>query len=305
MLKCCPCPNQAKVQSCSRRLIRQRSRFLSQHASPKDVHNVERNEAQFDRYLDGISRKVARSDNHVSLRDLYQQYLNEAGSVLGNIVPYEERPSVTRRADRKIDRHESLVGDGLVLVVHASLQDHSDALLKTTVCSGFVVNASLQRQDQGDTIITCAHTLNEITRYRREEWHDTSEDQSFSFIVTSFGQPRVVTRLLSSMPRSDTVALEVKPLSASDRLRSLPLSPYPVYNGTRLLTHLFGSSEPPSIQHSVARTKFPSEHMNSNDIEQPQDWLGAMAYRRWGPGHMLGYRSYTGVEIEVRSAFYT
>ena len=101
------------------------------------------------------------------------------------------------------------------------------------------------------------------------------------------------------MPRSDAVALEVKPLSVSQRLRALPLSPYPVYNGTPLLTHLFGSPDPPIVQHSVARTKALTQHVKKDETEEPRDWLGGRAYRRFGAGHMLGYRSYTGVEIEV------
>ena len=101
------------------------------------------------------------------------------------------------------------------------------------------------------------------------------------------------------MPRSDVVVLEAQPVAASCRLRPLPLTPYPVYTGTPVLTHLFGSPDPPGVQHSIARTNASQQQDDIETIQKPVTWLNGHAWRRWGSGIMLGYRSYTGLELEV------
>lgn len=101
------------------------------------------------------------------------------------------------------------------------------------------------------------------------------------------------------MPRSDVIILETQPTTASRRWRPLPLSPYPVYTGTAVLTHLFGSPDPPAVRHSMARTKVVQCREDATEIEAPIMWLNGHAWRRWGSGVMLGYRSYTGLELEV------
>lgn len=122
---------------------------------------------------------------------------------------------------------------------------------------------------------------------------------SFSFILPSSGPPRVVTKLLSSAPRSDVIVLETQPTIPSRRLRPLPLTPFPVYTDTPVLTHLFGSPKPPAVQHSIARTKFVQRRDDADEVEMPIEWLDSHAWRRWGSGVMLGYRSYTGLELEA------
>lgn len=130
----------------------------------EDVHDASPKIDELDRYLEDQS-KVLAPQKSISLQDLYQQYLNEAGNVVDRVVPYEERPHSTKRADAassdyaESNDHE---GDGLVLVVHAQLDSTLTHLEKTTVCSGFVVNASVNHSHQGDTIVTCAHTLEEV-----------------------------------------------------------------------------------------------------------------------------------------------
>lgn len=105
------------------------------------------------------------------------------------------------------------------------------------------------------------------------------------------------------MPRSDVIVLEIHPSTSSSttkRLRPLPLTPFPVYPGTKTLTHLFGSPDPPEIRRSIARTRTSPPKSDDTAIEMPIAWLSGNAWRRWGAGQMLGYRSYTGLEVEVR-----
>lgn len=126
------------------------------------------------------------------------------------------------------------------------------------------------------------------------------KQNTISFVVPPNGSPRLVTKLLSSMPRSDVIVVEAQPIHVAKRLRPLPLSPYPVHRGTPVLTHLFGSPEPPVIRHSIARLKA-AQKSETSGIEEPVSCAGGHAWRRWGLGTMLGYRSYTGIELEVRS----
>lgn len=127
----------------------------------------------------------------------------------------------------------------------------------------------------------------------------SSAVRNFSFIIPSNGPPRAVTSLLSSMPRSDVILLETSPLTNAARLKSLPLTPFPVHTGTPILTHLFGSPDPPAVKHSVARTQAVKSLDNATELEKPIAWVDDHAWRRWGAGIMLGYRSYTGLELEV------
>lgn len=131
----------------------------------EEVHDVSPRVDKLDCYLEDVSKVVAKQRS-ASLYDLYQQYLNEAGNVIDRVVPYEERPHPTKRADVTQDDlaiSSDYEGDGLVLVVHAQLDSTLSRLEKTTVCSGFIVDASVNRQNQGDTIVTCAHTLEEVS----------------------------------------------------------------------------------------------------------------------------------------------
>jgi len=139
---------------------------------------------------------------------------------------------------------------------------------------------------------------------RSQETNTQKSSRTCSFIIPSSTGvppvPRIVTRLLSSMPRADAIVLEAQPIgTSSQRLRPLPLTPFPVYTGTPTLTHLFGSPEPPVIQHPIARTREPSREVDPDEREVPMLWLDGNAYHRWGRGLMLGYRSYTGLEVEV------
>lgn len=130
-------------------------------SAPEEVHSVIPEQDRFDKYIDELALTVP-FQNTTSIHDTYRQYHEEAGTVIDRVVPYEERPAQSMRADVRSDWLEKSQGDGLVIVVHAQLNKSSMHLTKTTICSGFVVNASLNDSSQGDTIVTCAHTLEEV-----------------------------------------------------------------------------------------------------------------------------------------------
>lgn len=268
----------------------------------ESVHAASPDEDKLDLHLKHVAESL-RDQAHASIQDLYHQYQHEAGTVIDRVVPYEERPPRSRRADVLYKTTSSVAGkegDGLVLVVHAQIDSSKSVLTKLAVCSGFVIDASLSNHQQKDTIVTCAHTLEQMYgHFKRNSTSDSRTTSTISFILPSSGEPRVVTSLLSSMPRSDVIVLEAQPAAISCRLRPLPLTPFPVYTGTPVLTHLFGAPDPPTVQRSIARTKVVKHRGGTEEVETPISWLDGHAWRRWGSGVMLGYRSYTGLELEV------
>lgn len=129
---------------------------------------------------------------------------------------------------------------------------------------------------------------------------DEKQRSSFSFIIPSHGKPRRVHQILSSMPRSDAIAMQLESTSSSSRLRALPLSPFPVHSGMTVLTHLFGAPDAPQATQSQSRLPPSTKKLtNPEQVEKPIRWLSDKAWRRWGAGTMLGYRSYTNIEVEV------
>ena len=161
----------------------------------ESVQAFKPNEDKLDLLLEQIAQGLHRHD-HASIPDLYHQYQHEAGTVIDRVVPYDERPVVSKRAHMlhtaaRTEPKEQ--GDGLVLVVHAQLDEAWTALTKTTVCSGFVVDASLRNSQQGDTIVTCAHTLEEVNRTSSRA---ICADGSCRFMVTPGGRPRQPEEIL-------------------------------------------------------------------------------------------------------------
>lgn len=117
---------------------------------------------KLDGHIEQLAKRLSRAAAP-SIQELYHQYQHQAGAMIDRVVPYEETPHHEKRADVLVaDSHHELEGDGLVLVVHVLFDLDSLRLQKTAVCSGFVVNAGVSDRSQGDVIVTCAHTLEEV-----------------------------------------------------------------------------------------------------------------------------------------------
>ena len=84
-----------------------------------------------------------------------------------------------------------------------------------------------------------------------------------------------VSRVVSSLPRSDLVLLSCKLPEGS--ARALPISPYPVSSQTRIRAHL--------VEHQK-----PSEDGWSG-------WVGG-TWSKWVGGEVLGYRDFAGRETQ-------
>lgn len=124
--------------------------------------------AENDDPLDAYTAEVAQSLKAETPRggsSLFAQSQKNAGVTLDDSVPYEAYPSAARRADAPVRETvgalSSAQGDGLVLVLHAVLPSGEDPP-DSTVCSGFVVDASDTGESGRQLVVTCAHTLLEV-----------------------------------------------------------------------------------------------------------------------------------------------
>lgn len=123
---------------------------------------------------------------------------------------------------------------------------------------------------------------------------------SCTFVIPSHGKPKLVAAVQSSLPRSDLVVMSTTPTRRKP-LTTLPVSPFPLAVGSPVFTHVFGSPDVPDIVRARNR-RGPEPLMSAIEPlaeEAPISWLEGKAWRRWGRGELLGYRSYTGQEVEV------
>lgn len=112
--------------------------------------------------LDALILSELRNTPKTDLPSLVQQYLDNSGHVLDTSLPYESRPNQKRRA-----RDDE---DGVYLVAHAAQHDDE---YKVSLCSGFMLNVPSEGPSTtaGSVLVTCAHTLEEVTYVRFPQGH--------------------------------------------------------------------------------------------------------------------------------------
>jgi hypothetical protein len=114
------------------------------------------------------------------LLDIIKQYIDTSGAVLDVSLPYESRPSETRRPQTTTGADSCR---NVVTVAHCARvgPDH-----KITLSSGFALN--VESRKRGETlIITCAHTLEEV----RSLFHEIT----ISFSLMDLSTYRCANRL--------------------------------------------------------------------------------------------------------------
>lgn len=252
--------------------------------------------------LDTLSRTP--SGSRTSLPQLIDQYLQRSGRVLDQHLPYESRPSPSRRADfASVTHHAQDPGAAKVhLIAHAAQEGDRH---KVTLASGFAIKATGEQEGES-LFITCAHTLEEI------RWSPllvlpstpgstspfSSPDlpgarSSGSFVLSSSPNStgttltRPITSVLSSLHRSDLLLLSAtsdittsgSPLS---KLTSFPVSPYPAHPGTPIRAHFHSATRP---------------QLDGEDGEGWEPWVGG-SWAKWVKGTVLGYRDFAGREAQ-------
>jgi hypothetical protein len=134
---------------------------------------------------------------------------------------------------------------------------------------------------------------------------------SMSFILTSSGLPIPLEACLSSIPRSDLALFLARPSPSKPekqlRLKSLPITPYPVPIGQQIGVHLFSGLDDgePVVKLNKRHSLVEGGGSDRERVQRTSSWIGGSAYKRWGVGEMLGYRSYTGQEVEVSKLLFS
>lgn len=93
------------------------------------------------------------SAGRTALPQLIQQYLDRSGNVLAAQLPYEPRPSPSRRVSFSSDDLGAVH-----LIAHVAQEGDRN---KVTLSSGFAVDTS----DGQSILVTCAHTLEEVRHF--------------------------------------------------------------------------------------------------------------------------------------------
>ncbi|WWC88257.1 uncharacterized protein L201_003164 [Kwoniella dendrophila CBS 6074] len=189
------------------------------------------------------------------------------GRTLPHILPYEPYPNRTRRAD-STETSDIQAGDGIVVVVHL-VQDSASKFIDYVVSSGFAIDP--QGQDDGKMVVTCSHTLDQIsTKYPDKPIHSfilPSTPDPTPIPITSFPSSSISDLLICTLPKSPTI----------NQLRSLPVSPFPVYKGQKVLVHKYGTT-------TTSTSGIP--------------WIKNILRREWKTAEMFGYRNYGWREVQ-------
>ncbi|WWC71160.1 uncharacterized protein I206_105113 [Kwoniella pini CBS 10737] len=180
----------------------------------------------------------------------------KTSSALQNVLPYESYPKISRRSDNSECVSDRL-GDGIVLVIHAVSNQRGDVDFE--ISSGFIIEPNKLQEEQ--ILVTCSHTLDALsTRYANSDIH--------SFILPSSSELSPIP--ITSFPSGSISDLLICTIPKTPILRSLPVSPFPIYKGQKVLVHQYGSG---------------------------QAWIGEVR-REWKEAEMMGYRNYSWREVQ-------
>jgi len=104
--------------------------------------------------LDSLILQAALNCHKTLLPDIIKQYIDTAGTVLDLSLPYESRPSESRRPS----------ADGCKNVITVAHCAQVGSEHKITLSSGFALNVEDRSNSKSETLIlTCAHTLEEAS----------------------------------------------------------------------------------------------------------------------------------------------
>ncbi|KAL9934721.1 hypothetical protein V8E36_006496 [Tilletia maclaganii] len=251
------------------------------------------------------------------LRDLYTA---RAGRQLSIELPYESTPGPDRRVPGTSDTPSPAtaedIDDGVLLLAYVSnLHPDRPGAGKLSLCSAFpiAINATDldaaedEPQGHGPLVISCAHTLTSALGESSQQSNSESPS-SAALAMTRSGQVYAVRTLLSSVPGSDLILLQLSEqpvLGASTspvKLRTLPLSPYPAHPGETILVSSFDGWDAPPLAVETEK-KFPGGAYDAADGRGLERENGGATVRsqesRWGRARILEYKDGAGREARA------
>lgn len=212
------------------------------------------------------ARSASAADTYkaATIPHLLERFGSRSGHQLSIELPYEPTPS----SDRKVpltSAHSSEAelqdanDDGVLLLAYVSNLNGARGTERISVCSGFAVEggdkiAAEDGDGNGALVVTCAHTLRASDPAQRSSSDPSSRaadaasgSDSIALAITRTGAIYPVRNLISSLPTSDVILLQLgtTPLTLngtgepSKPLRTLPVSPYPAHVNSELSVSSF------------------------------------------------------------------
>jgi hypothetical protein len=229
-----------------------------------------------------------------TIPSLLEDFTTRSERTLSVELPNESQPKGDRRVPLTSARSseaelDSNLEDGVLLIAYITGLTGPRGNERISVCSGFAVEggqhlAEGESNGKGPLVVTCAHTLRgSIPARPKSTPPKDSDESSIALAITRSGEIFPITSLLSSLPISDLVLLQLgeeaiiggseegalgAPLTISPaKIRTLPLSPYPAQVGSELCVSSFwgweddaGSTLPAFEFHAGPETSSGSEN---------------------------------------------
>lgn len=202
-----------------------------------------------------------------TISSLLEEFNNRREHTLSVELPNESLPKDSRKVpltsatSSEAELNESL-DDGVLLIAYVTSLTGGRGQERISVCSGFAIDggerlAEGESKGKGALVVTCAHTLRGSlpTRPRSTISNLKEDDSSIALAITRAGEVFPITSLLSSLPTSDLILLQLgeeaivggseestlgTPLKARPvKIRTLPLNPYPAQVGSELCVSSF------------------------------------------------------------------
>ncbi|CAO1614364.1 unnamed protein product [Sympodiomycopsis kandeliae] len=267
------------------------------------------------------AKAVYQSQKGSSIKTLNEQFSSKAYTVLPIELPYESTPSEERRVPiARQQQQQQPNDDGVLLIAYVDNVNAPRGQEKISVCTGFGVEGGrelnkVQQQDGGELMVTIAHTLRSSM-----ESSSSSSDSSAALAITRSGQIYPIQSLVSSLPSSDLILLQLAKESLpvayqqdsttpQAGIKTLPISPYPAPQESHLCVSSFWGFEDdsgcalPQFNYSDKDKKLSilsdfksSPHGRSSaEVESEGD---SMAQSRWGEVRLIEYKDGKGSEAQ-------
>lgn len=237
------------------------------------------------------SKDAADMYKAATISSLLERFESRSGYQLSIELPYEPTPSNERRvpltsAHSSEAELQDANDDGVLLLAYVSNLTGARGTERISVCSGFAVQGGdkISAEDgdgQGALVVSCAHTLRASEPPKAEASSSSSSSPSSSdskpatdsiaLAITRTGAIYPIRNLISSLPTSDVLLLQLgsTPLSlngkgteAAQKVRTLPVSPYPAHVNSELSVSSFWGWEDDSGAILPAYTTFDPEQQS-------------------------------------------
>ncbi|TFL06413.1 hypothetical protein BDV98DRAFT_600464 [Pterulicium gracile] len=209
-----------------------------------------------------------------SLHRIVQEYERISGAVLGYSLPYESRPSSSRRCT--FDEEASA---SISLVAHYLTTANGRGPSKITLSSAFAVAAedpvNILTRSPSSLTDALGGDIRRSSLYEASSGKDTYRSGTLVLSPTDGFAPALspVTGVAAALPESDLLLLR-----SNLKTRTLPMSPYPAQPDTRIRAHFVSHVKP----------------------ENDSGWTPLIggAWGKWVRGRVLGYRDKAGRESQ-------